>query len=310
MASSSIAGSKVVVRTSLFVLIAAVLVACQREPKPVFIAQHTVGEHPTEIIHANGEYWLAQLRQDSLFRVHRFPIQPDVIRIEPETAVRSPHFMAANQRGVYVSEGRGSGVRYFAFDGSMAGSAVPIDIPLQRPHGLCIKDDWLYIADSVGSRLVRWHLVEQRSEVFADHEKKIAYGRQLLCRDDGIWLSNSYEKAFPLNDGIGSNVLRISDFASGNSDTIIAFPDTNTTGIEILDDRLLLIGRWVLKRDVVMLDLETGHLVGTLFTSDAELDAPYGISVDPSKRRFYIAFLGINPYKSGDGKGAILEWRY
>lgn len=305
--------AKSVFGRGVIIALLVLLGACQKEPQPAFIATHTSGEHPTEIIQANGEYWLAQLKEDTLYRVPNFPEDLLAHRVEPTSktnSVNSPHFMAADQSGVYVSEGRGGAVRYFSFDGSVKGDAVPIDVPLQRPHGLCIKDGWLYIADSVGSRLVRWHLREHRSEVFADLDKKIAYGRQLLCREDGIWLSNSYEKAFQLNDGVGSNILRISDFTSGESETIVAFPDTNTTGIGILDDKLLLVGRWVLKRDVVMLDLETGQMAGTLFTSDAELDTPYGITVDESARRFYITFLGINPYKTGDGKGAILEWRY
>ncbi len=303
------------------VLCLIVLVGCQletntplQEPNPIpeiyFVAQHAGPSFPTEIVIANNQVWIAQLKAKTLVRTNGIPFTEELESILPESDIASPHFMASNEQGVYVSEGRGNTIRFFSFDGKIKGRELALDSELQRPHGLCIKEGWLYIADSVGSRLVRADLETGRTEVFADLEKKIAYGRQLLCRDDGIWLSNSYEKAFELNEGIGSNVLLIKDFASGLTETIVAFPDTNTTGLAILDDRLLLVGRWTLKRDLVALDLETGQLIGTLFTSDEELDAPYGIFVDDSQRRFYVAFLGINPHRSPGSEGAVLEWRY
>lgn len=295
-------------------LLAALCSACSQDPKPIpeiyFVAEHNGGEFPTELLFANDKVWLAQLKSDTLYQAKQFPFVEPPSAIKSTSPVASPHFMAASDQGVYVSEGRGDSVRYFSFDGEVAGKKLDLEQSLQRPHGLCIKDDWLYIADSVGSRLLRRHLESGRTEVFADVDKKIAYGRQLLCRRDGLWLSNSYEGAFKLNPGLGSNILRISDFKSGKVEVIASFTDTNTTGIAVLDDRLLLIGRWSGKYDLVAIDLVNRQLIGTLFVSNKELDAPYGITVDEQKRRFYVAFLGINPNKSEASRGAILEWKY
>ena len=68
------------------------------------------------------------------------------------------------------------------------------DLSLNAPHGICVRKngEWLYIADSLNSRLVRVSLQSQRWQVFPDHDRRVAYGRQLLCREDGLWLAERY----------------------------------------------------------------------------------------------------------------------
>ncbi|MBT8114873.1 MAG: hypothetical protein KJP04_05815 [Arenicella sp.] len=279
-------------------------------PEPKLLRTISDGlRHPTEMIYTNGEFWLAQLRDSQLYTLS--DVAGELKPVDSVAPIASPHFMAADKRGVYISEGRGDSIRFYAFDGSANGEAVDVGLTLNRPHGLCIdKAGWLYIADSVNSRLLRHHLRDGTTQVFADHARRIAYGRQILCRDDGLWLSNSYEKAFPLNPGQGGNVLRITDFDSGESEVILAFPGGNVTGLTILDDRLLLVGRWWPVRDIQQFDLREQRLLEPLFASNIELDAPYGMFADHAKRRLYITFLGVHPKRSPGSQGVIQEWRF
>jgi hypothetical protein len=309
---------KTCVNTLVVLLIGTLLASCApREPEIPelkLVAKYREGiQSPTQLIFANGKAWLAQLHARSLFVYDNFPDANSLRELTSDSDIESPHFMAASQDGVYVSEGRGSEVSLFTFENDAPGKAITLQLetPMNRPHGVCIdKDNWLYIADSVNSRLIRTQLPDGKTEIFTDVEKKIAYGRQLLCRDDGVWIANSYEKAFKLNAGNGGNILRITDFSSGLLETVVSFPHNNTTGIEIINNRLLLIGRWSGARDIVMYDLQEKQIIGTLFTSDVELDAPYGMFLDEANRRLYITFLGLNPARSEGQEGAILEWHY
>lgn len=303
---------------TLIVFTFLVLGACSKQeaelPELILVAEYNEGmEHPTQLIFSENKAWLAQLNAKSMSVFGAFPRDSTLQELASDTPIESPHFMVANDDGVFVSEGRGTEVSFFPHDISKPGRSIELslDKPMQRPHGVCIDDDnWLYVADSVNSRLIRTHLIDGKTEIFADVDRKIAYGRQLLCRDDGIWVANSYEKAFKLNPGNGGNVLRITDFSSGQVETIVSFPKNNTTGIEVINDRLLLIGRWSGARDIVMFDLLEQQLIGTLFTSTVDLDAPYGMYLDEEKRHLYVAFLGLSPKRSEGSAGAVLEWHY
>jgi hypothetical protein len=303
---------------SSFTFLLVLLSACSEQesaiPQLTLVAEYKQGlEFPTQLILSNGVAWVAQLHATALLVFEDFPNMESKRELASDSAIESPHFMVANEHGVYVSEGRGAEVSFFPHDLNRPGKALALElnIPMHRPHGVCIdNDNWLYIADSVNSRLIRTNLDRAVTEVFADVDKKIAYGRQLLCRDDGVWIANSYEKAFKLNQGNGGNVLRISDFSSGRLDTVVSFPHNNTTGIEIINDRLLLIGRWSGARDIVMFDLLEQQLIGTLFTSTPELDAPYGMYLDTKNRYLYVAFLGLSPDRPEGTAGGILQWRY
>ena len=223
--------------------------------------------HPTEIQVIDDQIWLAQFKDDQIYRLSdlsKADLQP-VIAIDSNglaEPVKSPHFFAKYKNGVFVSEGRGDSLIFYDLSSENRGDEVVgvkvKGLPeLDRPHGLCIdQDDWLYIADSANSRLLRKHLGSGKVELFKDVEKVIGYSRQLLCRKDGVWISNSFHDGFNLNQGAGSDVLRVTDFASGLTENIISFHDTGTTGLAVIDDRYLLVGRWLGKRDILVFDLK------------------------------------------------------
>ncbi len=279
--------------------------------------------HPTEVVRTSEGFIVAQMHS-------RWPLIKlelgEVSESEPTAAVpksvpveglRSPHFIAEAQDGFYVSDGRASDVWYFDYNNlkdyndPKRGRIISTGFDLNRPHGLCLDSQgWLYIADSVNSRLIRWHTKNKNIEVFADHQKRIAYGRQLLCRDDGLWLSNSYEGAFDLNPGQGGVVLKISDFSSGNSEVIFADPSTNFTGIAIINDRILLVGRWSGKFDIAQLDMTNFTLLEPLMTYDDALDAPYGMYNDEENRKLYISFLGLGKNREQGERGGVVEFSY
>jgi hypothetical protein len=263
--------------------------------------------HPTQVIQTDSEFWIAELHGGVVMTDSSLAISQRLVT----PALKSPHFLAVDADFVYVSDGRGKSIFRYSREQKGLAEKLPMPLELNRPHGLCVMDKrWLYIADSVNSRLLRYDITTQGVTVFADHEKRVAYGRQLLCREDGLWLANSYESAFKLNPGRGGNVLHIADFDSGRSKVVAAFPNNNVTGLAILDDRYILVGRWSGTRDIVELDLQNTSHTRTVFKSDIDLDAPYGIHHDAAEKKLYIAFLGIHPKRSKDAQGAIQVWSY
>ena len=51
--------------------------------------------------------------------------------------------------------------------------------------------------------------------VFPDSHNQIAYIRQLTCKNNQVWISNSYESNEGLNPGTGGNILLLEDFDAG-----------------------------------------------------------------------------------------------
>ena len=295
------------------VVFACFFIGCSNEsslPNLKRIKTYTQGlKHPTQIVKLDNHFLLSQMHTPLPLTVDGLdsPI-PNVTAAE---GLKSPHFFAVSDNGFYLSDGRKSDIWFFPDNQIDRGRIISKGLGLNRPHGLCLdKFDWLYIADSVNSRLVRWHTKFHTTEVFADHQKRIAYGRQLLCREDGIWLSNSYEKSFKLNPGNGANILKITDFSSGKSKVIFADPNTNFTGIEIINNRLLLVGRWSGKFDVVQVDMSNFTLLDSLITYESNLDAPYGMYHDSAEQKLYISFLGLGKNRTKGQTGGIVEFTY
>ena len=268
-------------------------------------------KHPTHVIKRGQDFIVAQMHSEQLYRITSLA-EPDFKAHSPsDFSIDSPHFLVSYKGGVFVSEGRGSRVVYINEAGDIELPHISDDLNLNRPHGLCIdKQDWLYIADSVNSRLLRVHLKSRQAEVFQDLDKRIAYARQILCRDDGIWLANSYEKAFKLNQGRGGNVLKISNFADGSVEEMVAYPKANVTGIEVIDDSVLLVGRWSGHYDLVAVDLSGVAADRILMSFERELDAPYGITLDEARRKVYISYLGINRKRLEGEDGGVVEFAY
>lgn len=297
----------------LVLLVTAMLSILATQSEPTLFQYNLESElklslkHPTHLIRTDDQVWVAELHGGVVVADKSLSTSERLVT----TTLKSPHFLTVDEEFVYVSDGRGEGI--YRYSRSAANSAEKLSIPIQlnRPHGLCVMDErWLYIADSVNSRLLRYDLETREVSFFSDHEKRVAYGRQLLCREDGLWLANSYEGAFNLNQGRGGNVLHIADFDSGSSEVVATFPNNNVTGIAIVDDRYLLVGRWSGARDIVELDLHSSKQPRTIFTSNIELDAPYGIHHEAAEQRLYIAFLGIHPKRSKDTQGVVQVWSY
>lgn len=263
---------------------------------------------PTQVVHSNHGWLLAQAYTKTVSKTDSLEHQAQPLFENKK--LNSPHFIATTDNGLFVSEGWGKQVQFFDFKKGLLDPPITQDLDLNGPHGICVDHiGWLYIADSINSRLLRVHTQTGESQVFKDHQKKIAYGRQLLCEKNEVWLSNSYENKFQLNPGKGSNVLKISDFESGNVEVVVEYPDTNMTGIQVINNSKLLIGRWSGKYDIVIYDLKTRKEQGKLYTYDKLLGAPYGMSKDSKNRKLYIAFLGSLD-KSKKHQGGIIEYSY
>lgn len=307
---------KNIFKITILVLVSLMISCAEKQEKVELVSTYKKGfKHPTQVLIYGDTFIVAEMQTPILYRVKTLDkiteSDKEFIGSDSNIVLNSPHFMTISNDNVYVTEGRGSNIASFSLTNSQDSNRVLSGELLNRPHGICFdKKGWMYITDSVNSRLVRVNDKTKELQVFEDKQKRIAYGRQILCRDDGIWLSNSYEKAFQLNQGTGSNILKISDFDSGESEIVIEYKDTNMTGLAVLDNRYLVVGRWNKKFDVVLYDLKLKKEVRKLYVYDKALDAPYGITVDEKKRKFYIAFLGLGEDRSEGKAGGVKVFSY
>ncbi len=267
--------------------------------------------NPTLVVRNEGQFVIAQMRDGSILQTtNLYEPRQQSLSLAPGSKLQSPHFITSSDQGDYVSDGRSDVIAFYPRERAQAGVLLGKEWGLNRPHGVCLDSKgWLYVADSVNSRLIRWHTVTGAVQAFADNQKVIAYGRQILCRRDGLWISNSYEGAFKLNLGRGGNVLRIVDFESGDAELIYANTDTNFTGIEIVNNRYLVVGRWSGKYDVIVYDLKKKVQVQVLSTYEEAFGAPYGMFADNAERTLYVSYLGMTS-KEPNLQGGVKLYRW
>ena len=255
-------------------------------------------EHPADITEFKKKFWVTELLSSKVVQVNLdlSKVEQSLSHPNPKKSFRSPHHLAVDENTLFFSAGWGS--KIYSFDKSLTHfKEIPeknnqANIKLKAPHGICRQDNWLYIADSLNSRLLRVDINNPaKIEIFADKEKRIAYGRQLLCEKDSIWLSNSYEKREGLNAGNGSNVLKITDFNSGQAEVITQFPNTNITGIYLHQQRYLITAQWH-TNSISIFDTKQKQIIGYAELPKPYAGVPYGMFFSDTTKRLYITYIG------------------
>ncbi len=315
------AGEKLAVTRTFALLIILLLVAACDRDEALTLRLETIHTgtlfHPAYVRPVRGSYVALELLanrvvigSDESFSRRR--------HTNPEAAgqhLASPHYFATHGDGsLLVSEGWGQSIVAIDpndFSRPWQRFRGPKGERLNAPHGICTAvDGWIYVADSLNSRLVRFRDMQGRDwQVFPDNERRIAYGRQLLCRQDGVWLANSYEKRPKLNPGTGGNILRIREFASGAAEEVAAFPNENITGLAVAKNRWLIVGLWAKQRRLAIVDLSTGRTERV--PRPPELSGPpYGLHLDTDTQRLWVAYIGDIYKKQNQGGLALyrLSW--
>jgi hypothetical protein len=261
--------------------------------------------NPADVIRFRGRYVVTELLTNRL-AVFDYPQFDGFEHFDPATigrAFESPHYLAVSPTGgLLISNGWGSSiVQIDDLDGSGWTSFSGKNRKFKAPHGICVDEDgWIYVGDSLNSRLVRFRDMSGRDwQVFEDLDRRISYIRKLVCRKDGVWASNSYEDRPELNRGEGSNVLRISDFASGRAEVLHAIEHANITGIWPLSDERLLVGVWGKEVKVGIVELGLGSL--SLVPGFRKgLGVPYGFWLDEDAGVLFVAHTGA--LRAGDSR--------
>jgi len=299
-------------KIGLVLLICLVLnVACDSHDRTLVIELSeftpTLAQHPSDTIEFKGHIWSTELRKGRVSTLTSFATSSSVEsnKKTSEQHIKSPHFLAKKGDLMYISAGWGKDIHIYSPLEQQLSKMQFNDLELHAPHGICIEGNWLYIADSLNSRLVRKQLDHPwAEEVFADKQQKIAYGRQIRCDQTGVWIVNSYENKPGLNKGIGANILLISDFASGDTEVIFEIPTSNATGMEIINNRFLIVGLWR-RQKLVMIDLENKSIernITEIALPSPYRGPPYGMRYSEKDNSLYVAFIG-DLYKAGETGG-------
>ena len=209
----------------------------------------------------------------------------------------SPHFLEAfDTNRVLVSEGWGSNIALIDMEsGEVSRFGDRQGRGFNAPHGVCLdaSSGWVYVTDSLNSRLVRYQPGDAGpAEVFADHKKLVSYGRQLLCDEDGLWLSNSYEDREGLNPGRGSNVLHINDFTSGEATVVADFPEVNMTGLVRLNRQWLVVALWGAHNQLALVSTNPSSSVVLIDPIAALPGPPYGLFFDRERSELLATYIG------------------
>jgi hypothetical protein len=260
-------------------------------------------EHPAQVIRLGDMYLAGELFSNELvlsespgFETYERPVLRDK-KHHSVVTLGSPHFLEVfDTNRILVSEGWGSNVALVEIDsgevtrfGDIGGRGF------NAPHGICFdaSSGWVYVADSLHSRLVRYRPSDTNpAEVFADHQKLVSYGRQLLCEEDGLWLSNSYENRDGLNPGKGSNVLHISDFASGKASVIAQFPEVNMTGLVRLNQNWIVVGLWSARNQLALVSSDGSSVVKAIQPINDLPGPPYGLFFDKDRSELLATYIG------------------
>jgi hypothetical protein len=274
--------------------------------------------HPAHVVYKDGYYLAAELFSKRVAISQNIGFEGLEYAEDKEgktVQLASPHFIfPITHHRLLVSEGWGSEVALLDWHAheleQFEGDKEP---GFKAPHGVCYEpvSGWVYVADSVHSRLVRYQLEDKSVfEVFSDVDRKVAYGRQLLCDESGLWLSNSYEGRPGMNSGNGSNLLRITDFSSGKVDEIASFPGTNMTGVAELGERWLVIGLWGGYEQLVLVDKKGKAESVYLENSTGLKGPPYGLDYDRSSGRLLVSHIGDIDKASDEGGLVVYQVRF
>ena len=252
-----------------------------------------LAEHPADIIEIKDQLVISELLNNQVIFVDKQMTQiQTVIKQFNNNTFSAPHFFSKTETALYFSEGWGNAIFSITDQSNGVNQKLPVDKSLNAPHGLCVRNGWLYIAEALNSRILRLNLQSpSQIEVFKDTAKTIAFGRQLLCTDEGIWVSNSYENKPGLNPGTGSNILLIRDFQSGLTEIITQFPDTNTTGIAIAQSHYLIIGQMDANQ-IRVYDLHSNTLLEQKLELPKKAGPPYGIYYSDNSNKLWVSLIG------------------
>tara|TARA_Y100001934_G_scaffold279020_1_gene381716 strand:+ start:1837 stop:2769 length:933 start_codon:yes stop_codon:yes gene_type:complete len=259
--------------------------------------------HPAQVIRVGDAYLGGELFSNDLVLSESLGFEPHqrmVLRENNKDEVvtlESPHFFEPlGPDRVLVSEGWGSNIALIDLEsGEVSRFGDDQGRGLYAPHGICldISSGWVYVADSLHSRLVRYRPRETGpAEIFADHRKLVSYGRQLICDEDGLWLSNSYEEREGLNPGRGSNVLHINDFTSGEATVVADFPEVNMTGLARLNRQWLVVGLWGTHNQLVLVPTNRGSSTVPIDPIAALPGPPYGLFFDRERSELLATYIG------------------
>jgi NHL repeat len=265
---------------------------------------------PTHIIKFKKFYISSELHENRLAIFDTLELK-NIRYFDPKSVGKrfsAPHYLAISPNGhLLISNGWGKGiVEIKDIDGTgWKEFNGPRNNEFKAPHGICVDEDgWIYVGDSLHSRLVRFRDMQGSSwQVFKDVDHKIAYSRQLICKDGAIWVSNSYEAREGLNPGQGSNVLKISEFSTGKVQIVYEDKHTNITGILPLKN-LLLVARWGYNSDIVAINLKTNEVL-PVNGSHNKLGIPYGFFEDKNKNQIITAYFGS--FKNNLGGFTVLK---
>lgn len=276
--------------------------------------EHPALHNPADIIQFQGKYVATELYKNRLAIFDDLQFS-NLRHFDPQKIgkrFRSPHFLAVTpQNSLLISNGWGNSIIEIQdLEGKGWKEFHGFEPPFRAPHGICVdRDGWIYVGDSLNSRLVRFKDMDGTDwQVFADHEKKISYIRELHCKDDGVWISNSYEKREGLNPGNGSNVLKITNFPSGEVEVIHAVNDSNITGFIAVDDSLyvnLFKGQSV--HEVKLTGKESLNTDQIIRRGSIGLGVPYGTYSAPEGDLHLISYFG--KFDSPDNLGGFLSLR-
>jgi len=265
--------------------------------------------NPADIIEFRGRFVVTELLANRL-AIFDYPGFKGVEYFDPESigqSFQSPHFMAESPSGgLLISNGWGSSIVLIDdLEGAGWTSFSGKGKEFNAPHGICVDGDgWIYVGDSLNSRLVRFRNMQGDGwQVFQDLDRRIAYIRKLACREDGVWISNSYEDRPGLNPGSGANILRVADFGSGRVEELHMIADSNITGILPLGTDRSLVGVWGKQARIGVIDFIRKDLSLVPRIRDG-LGIPYGFWLDESNDILFVAHTGaITP--GDDRTGAI-----
>ncbi len=192
--------------------------------------------NPTDIVYFKGKYVATELYKNRLAIFDNFSFE-SFEHFDPRSIgkkLHNPHYLAVTKRGtLLITNGWGSSiVEINNVNGDGWKEFYGID-RFNAPHGICVDENgWIYVGDSLNSRLVRFKDLDGNGwQIFPDKNKSIAYIRQLTCKNGEIWAVNSYENRSGLNKGVGSNILKITDFDSGIVEEMASMPHTNATSV-------------------------------------------------------------------------------